>query len=354
LIAVILAITASRVLDLASHGAATVGTIPRGLPTLGLPAFDRADVTALLGASAAMFVVILAQSAATARAYAAKYAEPLSIPDDLSALSAANAAAAFSGTFVVNGSPTKAQVVDSAGGRSQLAELSAAAVVLVAAALLTGPLAYLPRSALAAVVFLIAIQLVDVKEMRRILALRRNEFAVALLTAAAVVVLGVEDGIVLAVIASVVDHLRHSYNPLNSVLVKSPAGYWQPVPLEPGTRTEDGLVIYRFGTSLYYANAARLLADLRALVDAGGPPRWFVFDCAAVEDIDYTASTVLARAVDLARQRGIRFAVSAVSPPVRRQLDGYGISKSLDPDAYYETARDALDAFHTANARGSA
>jgi sulfate permease, SulP family len=353
LIAVILAITASRVLDLSSHGAATVGTIPRGLPTLGLPAFDRSDVTALLGASAAMFVVILAQSAATAQAYAAKYAEPLSIPDDLSALSAANAAAAFSGTFVVNGSPTKAQVVDSAGGRSQLAQLSAAAVVLVTAALLTGPLAYLPRSALAAVVFLIAIQLVDVKEMRRILALRRSEFTVALLTAAAVVVLGVEDGIVLAVIASVVDHLRHSYNPLNSVLVKSPAGYWQPETVEPGARTEDGLVIYRFGTSLYYANAARLLADLRALADGGRPPRWFVFDCAAVEDIDYTASLVLTRAVDLARQRGIRFALSAASPPVRKQLDGYGISKSLDADAYYETARDALDAFHAAGGHGA-
>ena len=348
LIAVVLAIVVGRVLDLASHGAATVGTIPRGLPTIGLPVLDRSDATALFGASAAMFVVILAQSTATARAYAAKYAEPLSVPDDLSALGAANAAAAFSGTFVVNGSPTKAQMVDSAGGRSQLAQLAAATVVLVTAALLTGPLAYLPRAALATVVFLIAVELIDVRELRRILALRRNEFAVALLTAAAVVVLGVEDGIVLAVIASVVDHLRHSYNPLNNVLVKSPAGYWQPVPVVPGARTEDGLVIYRFGTSLYYANAARLLADLRAIVGAGGPLRWFVFDCAAVEDIDYTAFTVLSRTVEVAKERQVRFAVSTVLPAVRRQLDAYGISRALDPDACYETPREALDAFHAA------
>ena len=349
LIAVVLAICASRFLDLASHGVATVGTIPRGLPTFGLPAHGRSDVTALLAVSAAMSVVILAQSAATSRAYAAKYDEPLSIPADLSALGAANAAAAFSGTFVVNGSPTKAQIVDSAGSRSQLSQLAAAAVVLVAAALLTGPLAYLPRSALAAVVFLIAIELIDIKELRRILALRRNEFVVALLTAAAVVVLGVEDGIVLAVLASVVDHLRHSYNPLNNVLEKSPAGYWQPVPVAPGARTEDGLVIYRFGTSLYYANAARLIADLRALVSTGTPLRWFVFDCAAVEDIDYSAFLVLSRALDIAHQRHVRFAVCAVIPPVRRQLDGYGITKTLGPDACYETARDALDAFHIAN-----
>jgi MFS superfamily sulfate permease-like transporter len=348
LIAVVLAIIASVVLDLGSHGVATVGTIPRGLPTLGLPALSRSDVTALLGPSAAMFVVILAQSAATARAYAAKYSEPLSVPDDLSALGAANAAAAFSGTFVVNGSPTKAQIVDSAGGRSQLAQLTAAAVVLVTVVLLTGPLAYLPQAALATVVFLIAIELIDIKQLRRILAVRRSEFAVALLTAVAVVVFGVEDGIVLAVVASVIDHLRHSYSPLNHVLVKSSAGYWQPLPVAPGARTEEGLVIYRFGTSLYYANAARLLADLRIIADSGSPLSWFVLDCAAVEDIDYTAFTVLSRAIETAKQRHVRFALSTVLPTVRRQLDGYGITKALDPDACYETPREALDAFHAA------
>jgi MFS superfamily sulfate permease-like transporter len=348
LIAVVLAIAASRLFDLASHGVAVVGTVPSGLPSLALPALDRADATRLLGTAVALFVVILAQSAATSRAYAAKYDEPLSVPDDLSALGAANLAAAFSGTFVVNGSPTKAQMVDSAGGRSQLSQLAAAAVVLVTAALLTGPLAYLPRAALAAVVFLIAVELVNLKELRRIFALRRDEFAVALLAAAAVIAFGVEYGIVVAVIASVVDHLRHSYNPLNHVLVKSPAGYWQPDPVTPGARTEEGLIIYRFGTSLYYANAAKLVADLQTLIDGGGPPRWFVLDCAAVEDIDYTASMVLARAVDLAKQHHVRFAVSTVLPSVRRQLDDFGIGRALDADACYETPRDAIDAFHAA------
>ena len=111
--------------------------------------------------------------------------------------------------------------------------------------LLTGPLTYLPDAALAAVVFLIAIELIDIKGMRRILACRRHEFAIALLTSAAVVVLGVEEGIVLAVVASMIDHLRHSYRPLSSVLVKSPAGHWQPAPVLPGTRTEEGLAEIR-------------------------------------------------------------------------------------------------------------
>jgi len=348
LIAVIIAIGVSRAADLARHGVALVGPVPRGLPALGLPALGWHEATALSGVAASMFVVILAQSAATSRAYAVKYEEAFNENTDLVGLGAANAAAAFSGTFVVNGSPTKAQIVDSAGGRSQLAPLFTAAVVLVVLLLFTGPLAYLPDAALAAVVFLIAIGLIDVKGMRSIRAVRKREWAVALIATAAVVVLGVEYGIVVAVVASIVDHLRHSYSPLNSVLVKSPAGRWQPVPVLPGARTEDGLVVYRFGTSLYYANASRLLDDITVLVGQGGPLRWLVLDCAAIGDVDYTASGVLARVIEHVQRRHIRFAVSTVLGPVRQQLDQYGISKALDPAADYDTPGAAQAAFHAA------
>ena len=147
LIAVIIAISVSWAADLASRGVAVVGPVPRGLPSLGLPALGWHAAALLLGAAASMFVVILAQSAATSRAYAGKYEEEFSEDTDLVGLGAANAAAAFSGTFVVNGSPTKAQMVDSAGGRSQLAPLTTAAVVLVALLLLTGrsPTCQTPR-----------------------------------------------------------------------------------------------------------------------------------------------------------------------------------------------------------------
>jgi SulP family sulfate permease len=347
LIAVVIAIIVSWASGLSGHGVAVVGTVPRGLPSLGLPALGRHDVTALLGAAVSMFVVILAQSAATSRAYAAKYEEPFSEDTDLVGLGAANAAAAFSGTFVVNGSPTKAQIVDNAGGRSQLSQLTASAVVLIVLVLLTGPLAYLPDAALAAVVFLIAVELVDVKDMRHILALRKHEFVVALLTTVAVIVLGVEYGIVLAIIASIVDHLRHSYDPLNSVLVKSEGGHWQSVPAEPGARTEDGLVIYRFGTSLYYANASRLLENVEALVNHGRPLRWLVIDCAAIGDVDYTASAVLDKVVEYVHQHHVHLALSSVLDPVRQQLDRYGISKALGHDAYFETPGEALQVFHS-------
>jgi len=347
LIAVIIAIIVSWAADLAAHGVAVVGPVPSGLPSLGLPALGWHDVGALLGVAVAMFVVILAQSAATSRAYAAKYEEPFSEATDLVGLGAANAAAAFSGTFVVNGSPTKSQIVDSAGGRSQLSQLNAAAVVLIVLVLVTGPLAHLPDAALAAVVFLIAVELIDVKGMRRILATRKQEYAVALLTTAAVVVLGVEYGILLAIIASIIDHLRHSYSPLNSVLMKSPEGHWHPVPCGPGARTEEGLVVYRFGTSLYYANASRLVEDVAALVGHGGPLRWMVIDCAAIGDVDYTASAVLHNVVEHVHQHHVHLALSSVLGPVRQQLDRYGISKALGQDAYFDTPGEALEAFNS-------
>jgi SulP family sulfate permease len=347
LIAVIIAIAVSWAADLAAHGVAVVGPVPGGLPSLGLPALGWHDAAALLGVALAMFVVILAQSAATSRAYAAKYEEPLSQGTDLVGLGAANAAAAFSGTFVVNGSPTKTQIVDSAGGRSQLSSLTAAGVVLIVLVLLTGPIAYLPDAALAAVVFLIAIELIDVKGMRRILAVRKHEFAVALLTTAAVVVLGVEYGILLAIIASIVDHLRHSYSPLNSVLVKSPEGHWHPVPCGPGSRSEEGIVVYRFGTSLYYANASRLVEDVVALVGHGGPLRWMVIDCAAIGDVDYTAAAALVKVVEHVHQHHVHLVLSSVLGPVRQQLDRYGISKALGQDAYFDTPGEALEAFHS-------
>jgi sulfate permease, SulP family len=346
LIAVIAAIIVSRDADLAGHGVAVLGQVPRGLPHLGLPALGWHDATVLIGTAVSMFVVILAQSAATSRAYAGKYEEAFSQDVDLVGLGVANVAAALSGTFVVNGSPTQTQVSDNAGGRSQLAQLTTCAVVLIVLLLLTGPLASLPIAALAAIVFLIAIGLIDVAGMRRILACRRHEFVIALLTAVAVVVLGVEQGIVLAVAASIIDHLRHTSHPLNTVLVKSPAGHWQPAPVVPAARTEEGLVIYRFGTGLYYANASRLLDDVTALAGHGSPLRWMVLDGAAIGDVDYTAAAVLMRVIEHLRKRHIRFAMSSINGPVRLQLDRYGISAAPGLDAYYDTPGEALEAFH--------
>ncbi|HEY6422753.1 MAG TPA: SulP family inorganic anion transporter [Pseudonocardiaceae bacterium] len=353
LIAVVGAITVSRIFNLAGHGVALVGTVPPGLAHLVVPSIAPQDLGLLLPTAASMLVVVLAQSAATSRAYAARYDEAVSEDRDLTGLAGANVGAALTGTFVVSGSPTKTQMVDSAGGRSQLSQLTASAVVGLILLVSTGPLAYLPVAALATVVFLIGIELIDVAGMRRIYAVRRGEFVVALLTATAVVFIGVEQGVLLAIVASIVDHLRHSYDPRSSVLVKSSAGHWQSLPVVEGARTADGLVVYRFGTSLYFANASRLAADITTLTQHGEPLSWLCLDGAAIGDVDYTAAAVLIRVHEQQQARGTRLVFSNVLGPVRTQLDRYGITAAVGSAAYFDTAGEVLEAFGQAGDQGA-
>ena len=197
LVAVVGAIIVSSVFDLKSHGVSTLGPVPSGLPHVGLPSgVSWNNVTALIGTSVSLVLVILAQSAATSRAYAVKYKDHFVENNDLVGLSAANLAAGLSSTFVVNGSPTKTEMVDEAKSHSQVAQLTTAVSVAVVLLFLTKPLQYLPNAVLSAVVFLIGIKLIDIRNMREIWRLRRDEFAIATATAIVVVCVGVEQGII--------------------------------------------------------------------------------------------------------------------------------------------------------------
>lgn len=342
LLAVVAAIVGNAVIGLSRFGVAVLGTVPAGLPGVVLPGLSPADLAVALPVAASMAVVILAQSSATSRAYAARFDEQVDTDDDLVALAGANLAAAVTGAFVVNGSPTKTQMVVGAGGRSQLAQLTSVVFVIAVCLVATGFLGGLPLAALAAVVFLIGVELVDVAGMRRILAVRRSEFVVTVLTALAVVLFGVEDGIVVAVVVSIIDHLRHSYAPQSSVLAKSAEGHWRSQPVTPGARTEEGLLVYRFGSGLYFANIARLVTDLLTLTGQGTAVRWVCLDAAAIGDVDYTAATVLAEVVQREQKAGTRVVMSNVIATVRVELDRYGIADLIGADGFYDTSGEVL------------
>ena len=341
LIAVIAVIALSWALDLGRY-MAVLGTVPGGLPRLGLPQVDWgwSLLQPLVPTAFAMSVVILAQSAATARAYAARYGETFSENTDLVGLGLANVGAALSGTFVVNGSPTKTQMVDSAGGRSQLSLLVMAAVVLLVLLFLTAPLAYLPDAVLAAVVFLIGIDLIDLKGMRRIFAQRRSEFWVALSTTLMVILVGVEQGIVLAIVLSLIDHTRRGYRPKNAVLVRSESGAWHPRPVATRMQTLPGLLIYRFTHSMYYANTPQLLEEIADLVEGAEPPlRWFCIDTSAVDDVDFTAAEALRATLASLQQKGIRMVVCQLLADVSAE-SRYGLRQLLGDDAFYPSLED--------------
>ena len=348
LIAVVGAIAVSYFFDLAAHGVTTLGTVQGGLPTFGLPqdVITVDNVQALLPTVFALFIVILAQSAATSRAYAMKYGDRFDENVDLVGLGLANAAAGLSGTFVVNGSPTKTSMVDSAGGRSQIAQLTTGGIVLIVLLFLTGPLAYMPNAVLASVVFLIGVRLVDVKGMRDIASVRPGEFGVALLTAATVVVVGVEQGILLAIILSIVVHLYHSYRPHDTLLGFAADGHLHSSPPSEGTQLAPGLVVYRFGASLYYANATRFTAEIVDIVENADPPlRWFALAASAIGDIDYSGADSLRAVHEELAARGVSFVLVDVDPPVRTLLDRYGLTEKIGAARIFETIGDAADAY---------
>jgi sulfate permease, SulP family len=345
LIAVVGTIAASAAFGFAERGIAVIGPVPGGLPTIALPEVSWRETLDLLPVAASCFVVIIAQSAATARVFALRYRERVDEDADILGLSVANAAAAVSGAFVVNGSPTQTAMADRAGARSQIAQLVFAGIVLLVLLALTGPLQYLPRSVLAAIVFTIAVGMIDVGGLRDIRRESPGEFLLALTTAAVVVAVGVEEGIVLAIVLSLLRHVRHSYRPHTVVLAPDAAGRWSLVPAEPGTQTEPGVIVYRFGADLFYANDHRFTDEVRALVaHAPTPVRWIVIEAGAITDIDYSAARSLCELFDdLDRQKvGIVFA--RVSPYLKSDMDRHGITAAIGEARIFRTLHEALAA----------
>ncbi|MDX1436816.1 MAG: SulP family inorganic anion transporter, partial [Anaerolineales bacterium] len=352
LIAVVGAILVSYLVDLSSYGVAVLGTVPGGLPKLGLPTgatLNSSVIYQLLAVAFSMFIVILAQSAATSRAYANRYSEKFSENVDLVGLGLANVGAGLSGTFVVNGSPTKTQMVDSAGGRSQLATLTTSVIVLVVLLFLTKPLAFMPEAVLSSVVFLIGVELVDVLGMRRIYAQRRDEFWVALITAAVVVFVGVEQGILLAMVLSLLIHIRRGYRPKNAVLAVDSSGKQHIEPVSSHAQALPGLMVYRFHHNMYYANAEHFSEEVLELLDTADPPlTWFCLDGAAVDAIDFSAAATLREIHATMKEKGVRLVLSQVDQDVRHELDLSGVTDLVGEDAFFESISDVEDAFRSA------
>ena len=311
-----------------------LGSVPGGLPPIGIPqgVITEANLVALLPTVVSCFIIILAQSAATSRAYAVKYGDSFNENVDLVGLGLANVGAGLSGTFVVNGSPTKTEMVDGAGGKSQLAQLTAGLIVVVVLLFLTGALAYLPNAVLAAVVLLIGLRLVDILGMQGIARVRGGEFAVAAVTAATVVVVGIEQAIILAIVLSIIEHLSHAYRPFDTTIAISPEGRLEATPLSSGTiiQAAPGLVIYRFGAGLYYANSARFTEEALAILDEADPKiEWFCVSGASIGDIDYSGAGALRQVVDEVKKRGATFVVCEIEPGVAGVPAKYGLDVEI-------------------------
>jgi MFS superfamily sulfate permease-like transporter len=345
LLAMIGAIVASWALDLSSHGITILGTLPGSLPHLSLPQVPLSDIPKVFNLSVACFIVILAQSAATSRAYAMKFSDTYNENLDLIGLSFANIAAGVSGTFVVNGSPTETEMVKSAGGGTQLTQLTAVFTVLIVLIFFTKPLAYLPTCVLSSVVFLIGLRLIDIKGMTALHRQRPVEFSVALITAMTVIVLGVQQGIEIAIVLSIIAHLRHSYRPLNLLLVPKAGSSMKTVSLKEQQQAVEGLLIYRFGSNLYFANENLFTEEIVELTTNINSLEWFCISASNIGDVDFTSSETLKSVYAYLKKQGITLVLSDVVLPVMNELERDGIIKMIGRDHIFESVQDVIVAY---------
>jgi sulfate permease, SulP family len=343
LIAVVAGIAASDIYGFAARGISVLGPVAGGLPPLRMPSVTWQQTLDLLPVAASCFVMIVAQSAAASRVFAERYHESVDTNADLLGIAAANAAAAFSGAFVVNGSPTQTAMADLAGTRSQFAQLVFAAVAVVVLLFFSRYLQYLPHCILASIVFTIAVGLINLKTLFAIRRESPGEFALAVFTAAAVVLIGVEHGILVAVALSLLRHVRHSYRPHTMILAPGEGGLWVPVPAVPGIQTARGLIVYRFGADLFYANDHFFVDDARRLIgQAPSPVRWFVIDASAITDLDYSAARSVGDLCEALKRGGIEVIFARVNRYLRADMDRHGITPIVEERCIFGTLHEAL------------
>ena len=349
IVAVILSIVISTAIDASAHGVAVVGSVTGGFPQpLGIPQ-GVAWSSQLAGLSTIAFsclILIVAQSAATSRSFAMKHGDPVDVNRDIVGLGGANLAAGLTGTFVVNGSPTKTQILDGQKGKTQVANLTMSAIVLLVVLFFTGLLTNMPKATLGAIVFLIGVDLIDVHGLKQIKSRRVIEFAIALLTAAVVCAVGVEQGIILAIVVSILELIRRQYRPKDFLVTVDAQGEPSYEPATPGSQSAPGLLVFRYDAELFYANANRFVDDIESLItSAPDPVRWFVLDAGSLDDIDYSAGISLSGLLDFLKARGIVFALTNADDSLMDTLATYGLTRRIDPARVFGTLAEAVAAF---------
>ncbi|MBK9739783.1 MAG: SulP family inorganic anion transporter [Actinobacteria bacterium] len=347
IVAVVLSIAISAAIDAQADGVAIVGPVQGGFPPIGLPqGISLNNIGICLSVAFSCFVLIIAQSAATSRSFAMKHGQKVDVNRDIVGLSGANFAAGLTGTFVVNGSPTKTQILDEEKGRTQLANLTMAIVVLLVVLFFTSLLTDMPKAVLAGIVFLIGVDLIDITGFKRILARRKNEFIVALITAITVCAVGVEQGIILAIVLSILDLIRRQYKPADFVVGIDDKGKKVYTAATAGHQTEPGLIVFRYDAELFYANANRFVDDVEVLVEnAPDPVKWLVADATALTDIDYSAGISLGGLIDYLHSHDIRFVLAGADQQVLDTLEAFGLLAKIESADVVPSVGAAIDAF---------
>ncbi len=355
LIGFVFSILAVAAFGLTSHGVAVLGPIHGGVPAFAVPSASLADARQLIGPALTIAFVCLAQTSAVVRASGASSLGAAELNRDLVAVGTGSLAASLSGSFAVNSSPPRTQVVTAAGGRSQLAGVVAAALVLAVVLAAAGLLKDLPEATLGAILLFIAARLFRAGDLKSILRYDRLEFALAVATLLAVSLFGIETGVVVALLLSLADRTRRAARPSGVILGREPGtDHWIPPDVGHPTEQVPGVLVYLIYAPPWYGNAEYVRLRILQMLDfAAEPVHSLVLDANGMSDIDYTGVRTLGELIAELQQRNMVTAIARSSRLIHRELKRSGLLRSLGPGRLFATVEEAVDTL-AAEAEGRA
>ena len=347
LVALVLGIVVSSALSLSEHGVKIVGHVPNGLPTPGVPSVHGGDVLPLITAAAGLLLVIFSESLGAADTFATKYGYEVDPNQELIALGVANAGSGLLGGLAGGGSLSQSAVNEGAGARSEVSPLIAALLILITVLVLTPLFKNLPEAVLAALIIHAVSHLWKVAEMRRYYELQRLEFWLALATLLGVITIDVLPGLVIGVGAMLLLVIYRASKPQIGSLARVPGepGAYGDIGRHPDYERIPGVLVLRFESPLFYANATPVRDEIKALVGAFDPPPGaVVLDAGANDRLDVTSADMLTTLVSTMHSAGIDVALADVRQPVIRMARRSGLAKRLGDDRIFHTIDEAVQA----------
>jgi high affinity sulfate transporter 1 len=338
LIMVVLAIASTSVFHLADHGVSLVGVLPKGFPPLTIPSVRLADLGPLFAGALGIALVSLADTISTASAFAARTGQEVRGNGEMIGIGAANLAAGLFQGFPVSTSGSRTAVAERSGAKTQLTGVTGAALIILMIVLVPGLFRNLPQPALAAVVITASLSLADIPATARLWRQRKAEFLLSIAAFLGVALLGVLPGIAIAVGLSILNVFRRAWWPYDTVLgrVEGLEGYHD-IHSHPDARYLPGLVIYRFDAPLFFANATTFRDEVRRLARAEPKPGWILIAAEPVTDVDTTASDVLEDLDEALNAQGTSLVFAELKDPVRRKIERYGLTRTIDPHHFFPT-----------------
>jgi high affinity sulfate transporter 1 len=346
LVVVVLSITAVALFGLGERGVSLVGVLPQGFPPLTIPDVGFADLSALLVGALGIALVSLADTISTATAFAARTGQVVDGNREMVGIGAANLGAGLFQGFPVSTSGSRTAVAQQVGAKSQVTGLVGAAAITLILLLAPGILRNLPQPTLAAVVIAASISLADIPGTLRLYRQRRTEFALSIAAFIGVVALGVLTGIVLAVALSIGNVFRRAWWPYQTILGRVPGvpGFHD-IRSYPNAERLPGCVLFRFDAQLIFANARTFREQIRRLARSEPLPQWIIVAAEPITDADTTAADMLREIDEELNASDIHLVFAEMKDPVRRKIDRYELTRTIDPSHFFPTLEAAVDAF---------